>query len=258
MTWELKCGRWQDVLADVAHVDHVVTDPPYSARTHEGHNNAEDLDGKIGRHPRANGGFDRSRSRSRIEYEGWQPSDVEEFVDSWAPRVQSWMACLTDSDLQRHYQASYKVNGLTDFQPVPCVVRGMTVRLAGDGPSSWAVYLMVGRTKAAHGWGTLCGAYDGPQGERLIAGAKSLALMRKIVRDYSRPGDLICDPFAGSGTTLLAAVMEGRNAIGAEMDPGRYQIARERLEAFDRNPQLPGVVMHAEQTSMADLGEPAK
>jgi hypothetical protein len=106
----------------------------------------------------------------------------------------------------------------------------MTVRLAGDGPSSWAVYLMVARTKAAHKWGTLDGAYTGlPQGERMIAGSKSLVLMRKIVRDYSRPGDLVCDPYAGSGTTLLAAVIEGRRAIGAEMDRGRFDMAVRRL-----------------------------
>jgi DNA modification methylase len=43
--------------------------------------------------------------------------------------------------------------------------------------------------------------------------------MRALVRDYSRPGDLIVDPCMGSATTILAAVIEGRRAIGAEMDP---------------------------------------
>ena len=236
--WDLRLGKWQDVLADLVKVDAVICDPPYSVSTHEGHNSAEDLEGKIGRHKRKSGGYD--RSRSRIEFNGWTHEDVESFCDAWCPRVASWMACLTDSDLQRHFRSSYRCNDLTDFQPVPCIVRGMTVRLAGDGPSSWAVYLMVGRTKAARKWGTLDGAYEGPQGERLIAGSKSLTLMRRIVADYSRPGDLICDPFAGSGTTLLAAVMEGRRAIGAEMDEGRYQIAKQRLETWDRQPELPG------------------
>ena len=56
-----------------------------------------------------------------------------------------------------------------------------------------------------------------------------MALMRAIVRDYSRPGDLVCDPFAGGGTTLLAAVMEGRQAIGAELDPITFEKAEARL-----------------------------
>jgi DNA modification methylase len=60
-------------------------------------------------------------------------------------------------------------------------------------------------------------------------GEKPLSLMRTLVRDYSRPDDLVCDPFAGSGTTLLAAAMEGRSAIGAEMDPKTYELAVRRL-----------------------------
>jgi site-specific DNA-methyltransferase (adenine-specific) len=53
--------------------------------------------------------------------------------------------------------------------------------------------------------------------------------MRAIIRDYTRPGDLIVDPFAGSGTTLLAARLEGRRAIGAELDPKTFALAVKRL-----------------------------
>ena len=60
-------------------------------------------------------------------------------------------------------------------------------------------------------------------------GGKPLWLMRSLIRDYSRPGDLICDPCAGGGTTLLSAAMENRKAIGAEMDPKHYEIARKRI-----------------------------
>jgi site-specific DNA-methyltransferase (adenine-specific) len=63
-----------------------------------------------------------------------------------------------------------------------------------------------------------------------IPGAKPLALMRALVRDYSRPGDLIVDPFAGGATTLLAAAMEGRRAIGAECDPETFAKAVKRLQ----------------------------
>ena len=55
--------------------------------------------------------------------------------------------------------------------------------------------------------------------------------MRAIVRDYSRPGDLIVDPCAGGSTTLLAAAIEGRRAIGAEIDEATYYKAVKRLEA---------------------------
>ena len=53
--------------------------------------------------------------------------------------------------------------------------------------------------------------------------------MQAIVRDYSRPGDLICDPCAGGATTLIAAATEGRRAVGAEMDPKTYALAQARI-----------------------------
>jgi DNA modification methylase len=65
--------------------------------------------------------------------------------------------------------------------------------------------------------------------------------MSDIVRDYSRPGDLVVDPYAGAGTTLLAAHRIGRRAVGAEMDQGRFELARERLDREGRQIGLPGM-----------------
>jgi site-specific DNA-methyltransferase (adenine-specific) len=65
--------------------------------------------------------------------------------------------------------------------------------------------------------------------ERGFVGGKPLWLMRSLVRDYTRPGDVVLDPCAGSGTTLLAAVIEGRRAIGAECDEETYESAVRRL-----------------------------
>ena len=45
------------------------------------------------------------------------------------------------------------------------------------------------------------------------------ALPRFFVRLLSNPGDLVCDPFAGSGTTLHVAIEEGRRAVGVELKP---------------------------------------
>jgi site-specific DNA-methyltransferase (adenine-specific) len=48
---------------------------------------------------------------------------------------------------------------------------------------------------------------------------KPLALMDVLVRLFSEPGELILDPFAGSGTTGVAALRLGRRFVGWEMNP---------------------------------------
>ena len=58
---------------------------------------------------------------------------------------------------------------------------------------------------------------------------KPLSLMSQIVRVSSRPGDLILDPFCGSGTTLVAAKNLGRRAIGIEIEEKYCEIAVKRL-----------------------------
>jgi len=52
-----------------------------------------------------------------------------------------------------------------------------------------------------------------------------------MIRLITPPGGTVLDPFAGSGTTLIAAMQEGFNAIGIEMMPEYCEIIRSRLEA---------------------------
>jgi len=60
---------------------------------------------------------------------------------------------------------------------------------------------------------------------------KSIELMRRLIRLVSRPGHTILDPFLGSGTTGVAAVLEGRNFIGLEREPDYFKIAETRINA---------------------------
>ena len=58
---------------------------------------------------------------------------------------------------------------------------------------------------------------------------KSIELMRRLIRLVSRPGHTIIDPFMGSGTTGVAAMLEGRNFIGIERKPDFFNICRTRI-----------------------------
>lgn len=58
---------------------------------------------------------------------------------------------------------------------------------------------------------------------------KPVALMRWLIRLVTEPGDIVLDPFGGSGTTGVAALLEGRRVILVERDPAFAAICRARL-----------------------------
>lgn len=66
--------------------------------------------------------------------------------------------------------------------------------------------------------------------ENLHPAQKAVALMTKYIAVLTTPDDLIVDPFMGSGTTLVAAQLEGRQAIGIEISEAYCEIAAKRLE----------------------------
>lgn len=64
---------------------------------------------------------------------------------------------------------------------------------------------------------------------------KPIALMRRLVRLVAGDGDLVMDPFSGSGTTGMACMAEGMNFIGFEMDHGSYDLLQQRVEHAHRD-----------------------
>lgn len=59
---------------------------------------------------------------------------------------------------------------------------------------------------------------------------KPTELMRELVKPCP-PGGIVLDPFAGSGTTIIAAELEGRRALGFEIDASYVQVSRDRIAA---------------------------
>lgn len=79
-----------------------------------------------------------------------------------------------------------------------------------------------------HLWRGLCRASEA--GERVVHPTqKPVALMAWIIANWTQPGDLILDPYMGSGPVLRAAKDLGRRAIGIEVEERYCEVAARRL-----------------------------
>jgi len=108
-----------------------------------------------------------------------------------------------------------------------------TPQLSGDRPAQgWESIAYMHRSDRRSRWsgggshGNHVSPIPPPEGHPT---AKPLPLVSKWVRWFTDNGDLVLDPFAGSGTTLRAAKNEGRRAIGVELEERYCEIAARRL-----------------------------
>ncbi|MFA5911062.1 MAG: DNA methyltransferase [Vicinamibacterales bacterium] len=63
---------------------------------------------------------------------------------------------------------------------------------------------------------------------------KAVSILEPLIRTFSRPGDVVLDPFAGSGSTLVAAALSGRRYLGIELESRYCQLAEKRLAGASR------------------------
>ncbi|EMO59392.1 DNA methylase family protein [Leptospira santarosai str. CBC1416] len=71
-----------------------------------------------------------------------------------------------------------------------------------------------------------------PLAGRERSAAYPLELANRIILMYSLKGDVVLDPFLGTGTTTLAAIGNCRNSIGFDLDPGLFQTQFENLSSL--------------------------
>lgn len=207
--------------------DALICDPPYSERTHAAHRSDGRGDG---------------RSMTTIGYDSLSAEDCRLFADSWSHVVRGWVVVMCDHGLAPAWATAWERAGRYVFSPLAYVVGGSRVRLAGDGPAQWSVWIVVARPRREpySRWGSLPGAYVQPHGfddraggrggsEGPIRGSKSRWIMERLIEDYSRRGDTIVDPCCGTGTTLIAAETTRRRWIGGDCALPQVERSRERL-----------------------------
>jgi hypothetical protein len=180
--------KWEHVQLEP--VGAVIMDAPYSEKTSKGQH----------------------EHRSGFAYDSWNATDVHACVHALSPICRGWFVSITDDVLFNEWRNAYANVKRKTFQTVSAFMPGMTVRLSGDGPSSWSLPIAVGRPRGFK-WRTLPGGYTGEPNRTKFKGAKPEWLMCALVRDYTKDGDVVLDPCAGSGTTGRACKDMGRRCI---------------------------------------------
>lgn len=220
-------GDCRDILPSIERVDHVITDPPYSEHTHAKQwiGAALTSDAK----PRVN------TAHKELGFDALSP-DLRAFCAAEFARVaERWSLMFTDLEGISEWRGDVLAAGLDYVRSCIWDKVDGAPQFTGDRPAAGAEAIVCAHRPGKKRWngGGRRNVFrvraNGERGAKPHPSTKPVVLMRTLIELFTDPGDLILDPFMGSGTTLRAAKDCGRRAIGIEADAKYGPIAIERL-----------------------------
>lgn len=232
--WTVICGDNADVLPGLpdASVDHVITDPPYGEEFHA----KSRTQGRDGYKRVADYGFAAVAEEQRVALGA-----------EFGRLLRRWAVVFSDPESSHEWRASLTTGGMRYCRKGVWIKLACAPQFTGDRPASGHEELSIayarvpGRTR----WngGGKRGVWEHPvvpQGRdgREHPTCKPLSLMLDLVRDFTDPDDLILDPYAGSGTTGVAALRLGRRVILIERNAEWAALSRDRLRAEESDTTL--------------------
>jgi site-specific DNA-methyltransferase (adenine-specific) len=212
MSYELHNGDCLEFMRSMLDrsVDHVITDPPYDEETHIG--------------KRSHGATESDITFEHLSSMDWLKE---------ALRVsRGWVIAFCSLEQFAEYRAaagSLYIRGgawhRTNSAP----------QFTGDRPAQSCEGIAIMHAEGHHmKWngGGRQAFWETPieQGERYHPTQKPIRLMQWLVSDFTNKGELILDPFCGSGTTGVACLNTERLFIGCEMNETYFEAAQKRLK----------------------------
>ncbi len=216
-------GDCIEIMPTLGVVDHIIADPPYEARLHAAKSHESDL--------RKDGG----PKLQAINFDCIDPIRAA-FVEISSTMCEGWFLAFCTSEGIAKW--ADEVNSSTMKYKRAChwIKPDSTPQLNGQGPAQGAEHFVCAWAGTGHArWnaGGKRGVYthlvNNPERSGKHPTEKPRRLMSEIICDFTDPGQLILDPFMGSGTTGVAAMREGRRFIGIEKDPAYFELACQRI-----------------------------
>jgi site-specific DNA-methyltransferase (adenine-specific) len=227
-------GDCREILPNLEPVQHVITDPPYSEHTHGNIRSAKML-------ANSRGGKYAADTRRNVDLGFTHLTDeLREFcADQFAGLAQRWTLVFSDVESDHLWRDALSGYGLDYVRTGAWIKVGSTPQFSGDRPATGFEAITIMHTKGRKRWngGGKHAVWTHPivldrgkNGARLHPTQKPQELMQDLVAQFTDEGETILDPFAGSGTTLAAARMLGRKAIGVEMDEKHCETIARRFD----------------------------
>ncbi|MDF3280872.1 DNA methyltransferase [Gordonia sp. N1V] len=195
----------------------VITDPPYTERTHSKFRSlsGEDITEGI------------------TDFESFNDDDLAEALAECGRVTRGWVVATLDyrqavmfDVIPPHGLKVQRVGVWVKTNPGP--------QITGDRPAQgWEAIAYMHRAKGRSSWsgGGLAGNFVLPRPEATgHPTPKPIVMFRQFVEWFTQPGDVVLDPFSGGGTTLRAAADLGRGAVGIEKEERFCEITAQRLE----------------------------
>lgn len=236
--WTLHLGDCIAGLATLADksVDVTITDPPYEAEAH-----TEQRRTKVAgwRTAAAQGRADDVAKETPLNFSAITAEQRTGVAEQIARVTKSRALVFCQAEAVDAWRSAFNDAGMPYRRAIPWVKPDAMPSLHGRWPGqSYETIIVAQHVKSKPcpiGGKSVFYTFMRAQGSGHPT-TKPLRLMRDIIEDFTLPGDLILDPFAGSGTTGVAARMLGRRFIGWELSPAYHAIACRRLNGDEAVP----------------------
>ena len=212
---DLRLGDCLEIMRDMpdASVDAVITDPPFNAGKDFDNDDLTDLDFRV------------FCNRFALELYRLNPQNILVEVGKGDK--------IMRQELERYFEFKYSI----------CLNYTNSMRNGAVGYSNWGLVLWFTNGGRVHKRykDRIDSALHNTKNEFEHPRPKEVTHYAHLVRMFTPEGGTILDPFAGSGTTLLAAIETGRNAIGIEINPQYFEIAQRRIAEAQAQMTLSGM-----------------
>jgi site-specific DNA-methyltransferase (adenine-specific) len=228
----LYLGDCLDVLPEIITHGHVITDPPYEARMQKLHEDFKlrRTDGGPARQALTFGNIQNLRAPF-LEHvgrlcDGWLLAFCNvEGVGEWQNAILAQGLKFKTTCIWNKPDATPKLNGQGPALSYEC----FTTTWCGSGHARW-------NGGGRRGVFTHCTNNKDREGTHPTE--KPLSLMSELVELFTNAGEIVIDPFMGSGTTGAACARMGRKFIGVELQEQYFDIALRRIEAAQKQADL--------------------